>query len=408
MNVSERQRPQLSQLEPFRTGVNGSNGAEKSHEDRFIAEFIQQLEIQAGKSQDENAKPHPDAGIQQFLGGLHMMLQQGDSDLRRMISILPQTRKHIDAAHLTDLIARAVQFRIHQGNDSDLQAHYANFSELQWVRFFHQISANPEELARLQTQLETRQVATHVLDRYRAFAALTNTIGRGKALSVADIGCSLNWGLHAVAKNLLPSDEPLNDHTRNQDVLKKLQGERKKLSCALGIDVQEPDFDWVVACSYFSKYPQTEAKLRKYQRELRVDQQNGTPIYTMIEDVTAESALVRIKQFQPQGLDAIHASMVLYQFSEPMYRQALQNVRELLNPNGVFLELTFEDKDNWFVPFGALSLIRFKEEDGELSQPLKWLRWNSSRCQEVKEGEDFEEVVARIEKIGAENGTNIR
>ena len=219
-------------------------------------------------------------------------------------------------------------------------------------------------------------------------------------LRVADIGCSLNFGLRASVKGkILQTDlDTLTDTTTDQIILNSLKSRKPPIEYALGIDIQEPDFEWVAACAYFSKYDENRKTLQKYRDLIEKDIHNGVPIHGMVGDISNDETVTRIQANQMHDFHILYGSMVFYQLSPEMQLRAFHNVSSLLAENGLLAELTFKNPNNWFLPWNTTTTLRFKE-NGALSRPYQWLDWDSSRCAVVKEGDDFQEANLRLANL---------
>lgn len=364
----------------------------------FYFEFLEQLKIQSGTVSDgSKLGAHPDESLRQCLKGLYnCLLENQNPALQKILADLPNKRKHIDSTHLADLIARVVQYTFRKADD----ASYVQFSEQQWQSYFSELSST--ELKNFEELLVSKEVATHVLTRYRGLAALSYI--RNKALStpiaVADIGCSLNFGLRSSVRGQSIEKDltPLTDLSDEEQVLHALNAKKPQFAYALGVDIQEPDFDWVASCAYFSKYEENQKMLLKYKRLLDRDQSNGIPIHSLVTDVADKKVLEKVHGLGAPKFDIIYASMVMYQMSPETHTKALENIHALLQTDGIFVELTFKNPENWFLPWNAVTTVRFRQENG-FSEPYQWIEWDSSRCSVVQPGSDYKKVSSMLSNV---------
>ncbi|MDQ5951120.1 MAG: hypothetical protein QG639_397 [Patescibacteria group bacterium] len=365
----------------------------------FYESFLQQLEIQSGvgESTSDSSGSHPDPLIRKCLEGLLLSLTfRKNHQLAAMFQSLSDEEKHLEPTHMADLVARAVQYIFRSKDDSS----YMQFTLDDWHKFFQSLSEM--EINQLREIVLSREVATHVLARYRGFAALNFLYSQqiSRPLRVGDIGCSLNYGLQATVTGGVwqPGVDSLNDMSRDQLLLNSLQAKTPPYEYALGIDIQEPDFDWVAACAYFSKYDDNKNMLGKYKTLVEDNQNSGIPVHTMVGDISHPGIIDTIRRQHTPNFHLMYGSMVLYQLSSEMRERALQNISNLLGTNGMFVELSFRNPDNWFLPWNTITSIRFKEGT-ELSRPFDWVEWDSSRCLQVKESQDFDEVNLRMANL---------
>lgn len=379
--------------------LEGANLLFKGSSKEFFTHFVHQLEVQSGvvHSDLEASGSHPDSLIRECLKGLLVCLTlEKNPLLTAMLQGLASEQKHIEPTHLADLIARAVQYIFRKNNNIT----YLRFSSKEWQDYFCSLSL--EEVTEINQVLMEKEVATHVLARYRGLAAVSFLYFQHtkKPLRIADIGCSLNFGLRAAVRGTILQREldTLNDMTGDQLLLHSVKAKRPVIEYALGIDIQEPDLEWVAACAYFSKYDENRKMLKRYLDLIQKDSDNGSPIYSLIGDISDTSTATKIAKTHTKDFHVMYGSMVMYQLSKKMAAQALQNINTLLANQGMFVELTFKNPQNWFLPWNTVTTIRFKE-NGALTKAYHWVEWDSSRCLSVRESEDFQEVNLRIANL---------
>ncbi|MFC1626644.1 hypothetical protein ACFL1P_00405 [Patescibacteria group bacterium] len=355
---------------------------------------LQQLELQ---SRELGEGGHPDIGIRNFNAAMHQILRsEEESDLSGVIKDTLKKRTHIDPTHFVDLLARSMQYTLRRNGITD----YAAYDGDQWADTIQKIASSPIQREMLSQQLETRSVATHVVERYRGLTAVLSAMGG--PLRVADIGCSRNLGLPACLEHeLLLGDSTgngnnLTDNTPGNVVEQLIRARNFTFSRAVGVDKQDlrtgDGLDWVTACAYFTKFNIVQDTYRRIQ-----ERANGSHaiVQTRVADMTQGNVqeLVATLQGETQRpLDIMHSSMMLYQLSDIHQGQVLHTVNESLREGGLFVELTFDNSENWFGKIGNIVTTVRQKQDGHLSQPLTWIRWDNSRCRIAEPGEHFVEV----------------
>lgn len=354
---------------------------------RTTEKAIKQLTVQA----KNGPGGHPDIAIRNFNRAL-VRTYRKNARVRKFIDRVAVSRKDLSPTHFADLIARAVQHRLRQRD----VANYKNYSIIEWLDFWRKVT--DEELGLLQQILETRSVATHVLERYRGLAVISSMIENHRGIRVCDWGCSLNLGLPAIIRprHLLngAGTRELTDFTPGNVVERALEKDNIHFDKAVGVDRQSPDFEWVASCSYFSQYEITRNLLSQLRNSL-----SGllTVTETIVGDVTGENIIDSHSVLSAGNFDLVHASMMMYQLSDKHKRRALENASTLLRDGGIFMELTFINPANWFLKKNVVSRVQFKK-NGKLGKPLDWIVWSSSRCEEVYPGKDFEKVQKMLEE----------
>jgi hypothetical protein len=357
----------------------------------FLQQIVKHLEYQSGLVESE-AGAHPDPQIRAFNKGLLAYLQSG-SDFDFLVALAriyrqQSARQASDSGHFVDLFARSIQFLHRNRGNSD----YVSFTADDWATYFETTIAH--ELDELEKILTERQVATHVISRYRGLAAalVVRQQKTKQPARVVDIGCSLNVGLpmSLFPQMLLNMVQPaLVDHTPDESIQRALQTPQIVCEHAIGIDLHLPDLHWVAACAYFSQYDLHMQQLNTAIEFLRTVQ---VPVFSSVGDVTNPQLVSVVKSPNGNSPDIMHAAMCLYQLSDIKREQALRNIATALAKDGLFIELTFIDPHNWFRPWNVHTTVQVKQKNGTLSQPLQWLVWENSRCGQVKVGSDFKQV----------------
>lgn len=365
----------------------------------FFSTFLRQLEIQSGTLQilDEETGNHPDILIRNCLKGLLVcLIADKNKKLTRMIVSLTEEDRHLDVTHLADLIARVIQYIFRKNSDTS----YLQYTCEQWEEYFCSISS--EKVTHIRELVMSKEVATHVLTRYRGLSALSFLFYQqvNTPLKIADIGCSLNFGLRAAVKGTTLQREldTLQDMTEDHIVFNSIKSRKPSFEYALGIDIQQPDFEWVAACAYFSKYDENRKILKRYNDLIQKDKNKGVPIHSMVADISSEQTVALIKNKHTSNFHIMYASMIMYQLSKTDVQHTLKNISSLLDEQGIFVELTFKNLKNWFLPWNTVTTVRFKE-DNSLSKPYYWLEWDSSRCNSVQPSRDFQAVNLRLANL---------
>src|SRR5690606_23135661 len=121
-------------------------------------------------------------------------------------------------------------------------------------------------------------------------------------LDIADIGCSLNLGLRASIRGYMLRQDLNNfeDGTPNNFIDNLLRKQRPEFSYALGIDLQEADFEWVASCAYFSKYDENRELLSRYWNQLKQDKSKNLQIHEYTGDILSKKTTDDILIMHPQ------------------------------------------------------------------------------------------------------------
>lgn len=344
--------------------------------------------LKAQASQDANG--HRDQSMRKFNRALLKHLET-DPFFNQTIKNIFEIRSGITADHLTDLLARSAQYSFRKNSISN----YAAFSEEQFLDWLQHLTG--PSLTDFLYPLNRYNVATHIPERYRAAAASVSAISfkKGK-ITALDIGSSGGLGLPAISSppHLLRDSSgngfTLVDSTPGEIIRRQISRSSSGIT-AVNLDSQPVDWEWIYCCSYFSDYEKQRIRLESDQRDLIPHRKN---VQEIVGDISDKNTFKKLKK--DYLFDFIYASMSTYQMSDREFTQALRHIEQLMLDRGVFMELTWIDRTDWFKPWNVQSTARFKLEN-KLSPPFQWLIWDNSRCREVKPGVDFQKVNLLLE-----------
>lgn len=387
----------------------------ENQQSNFTNELFRYLHEQAGLAENGRGK-HPDSAICVFNRGLYDFLKTLTGQRLRdlLFDIYLRTGKKPD--HLVDLIARVTQFLFRKNNDDsyiDLKPTEEEGSGMpSWSAYWQKLG--DDDYDQIQQLLEEKQVSTHVLTRYRALAALAQLIeNQTNALSIVDLGCSCNLGLAGLMRPKQWLPQLKEDDTPNGIISNLPENNFPNDATWCGVDLAIVSDEWAKACAYFRQYESEHTQMTE-ARALVSSHEVSTS--TLSGDITESDLWQQIDLLtDSRPVDIVHASMVLYQLGPEQVQQCLDLACQRLVIGGCFVELTFINQDSWFANTGGnhndrweatiQSTVRFKTNDGRLTEPYQWLLWDKSRCEKVRPGKDYDVVmhalVNRRQSIGA-------
>lgn len=185
---------------------------------------------------------------------------------------------------------------------------------------------------RYQTEIvdicSSRNICTNIPNRYAALQIIGSLIKRQDALKVLDIGCSLGLGLLALNTSIIAE-------VRAGDLLLRRGLTSNVKFDLIGIDVMNPDIDWLKAC-YLPEYKEERSRvfdlywsLKKQHRDFKFLQGNALDLITL--------------GFPPASFDIVWTSNTCYQVegnTEPIE----EAIRWLLKDNGFWIYSYYRDQ----------------------------------------------------------------
>ena len=380
----------------------------------FSSELLRYLREQAGLAENGRGK-HPDSAICVFNQGLYNFLNTSTGQRLRdlLFDIYLRTGKKPD--HLVDLIARVTQYLFRKNNDDSyidlIPTEEEGSGQPSWSAYWQKLG--DDDYDRIQQLLEEKQVSTHVLTRYRALAALVQLVeNQTNELSIVDLGCSCNLGLAGLMRPKQWLPQLKEDDTPNGIISNLPENNFPNDATWCGVDLAIVSDEWAKACAYFRQYESEHTQMTE-ARALVSSHEVSTS--TLSGDITESDLWQQIDLLtDSRPVDIVHASMVLYQLGPEQVQQCLDLACQRLVIGGCFVELTFINQDSWFANTGGnhndrweatiQSTVRFKTNDGRLTEPYQWLLWDKSRCEKVRPGKDYDMVMhtllSRRQSIG--------
>jgi len=355
---------------------------------------IEHLYLQSGLGDGA----HPDAGIRRFNTALSSYIKkEPSSPFVQKVQQIFLSRPGMSSDHFTDLLARSAQFAFRREKNVD----YVAFSDDQWKSELFSLNPSDGRLNEFFRQLNERNVSTHIVERYRGLFALAHL--QHRPVSLIDVGCSRNYGLPAclVPSTLFSVNRPLLDNTPGQ-IFSLVPNEPIQANTLVGIDATTltdgEGLEWVKACAYYEAYERSSETFDLLDSVLNGSKQR---VLTMVANV-AQVPRMTIDRMRDAGADGpydiIHASMMMYQLDPYSRANVLMFAGQMVTPDGMFVELTFDDPSSWFGKSNnVITTIRFKDGD-DFTPPYQWLQWDNSRCNTVQAGKDFSFVMAKLSK----------
>lgn len=331
---------------------------------------------------------HNPPGADQALGIFYTALVEQIENKKVLAKLLMEVKKKrpdITYKHLVNLIFRSFQAVKFKQDDLSYQKFY---TLEKWHQQIDTILSNHKNKLYFKKLLLTKSTTTTIYQRYAAAYALISFLFDGAVVTVADLGCGGNYGLRGIELNI--PFKKFQDLTKKKLVL-KLVSQKINLKKGLAIDKENPDEEavknWRLACSF---YPQ-ELGQREAIEQFEINIQQSKKVQFLKTDL--------LKADLPRNcVDVLILSTILYQLNLPEQLNILENAKRLLKPSGVIIVQDFAAKslsnpahldfsESWFgQPFSYRTFLA-----GKKTRWIFWeiFKWNSGRCQIVKEGEDF-------------------
>lgn len=225
---------------------------------------------------------------------------------------------------------------------------------------------------------QTKYASTNVVERYGLLQIILAIIK--KPCVVIDLGASIGIGLMSLNTNSF-------SNIKTNGELRVYLKKKIKISKAIGVDIQQPDLRWQLAC-YLPENKKDRIRLEKQYNKLK---EEGTKI-TLIQGDIIELGKINLPR-----ADVIWTSNTLYQI-EGDVNKLIRDIQALLKENGIWINADYRYENKKFAtpenPYVAM--VRRKEEWNKTSEVLTA---QSDVVGGIKPGKDFEKFKSVCEEI---------
>lgn len=371
---------------------NNNSKEKKEHQelfDKIVSEFERQ----------KVSPPGEDICISSCYSSLLKLIENSDQSAIDVIESTISKRPYIAPQYFVNLFFRTVQYiELYKRTNAiqypiDLQTDRNWDQELSYILKHHGNT--------IKSLLTTKDTVTTVYQRYAGPQLLINALSDGGAVIVADLGCGGNFGLPGMEMQI--PFEQINDYSKGKEITPWLYP-APDIEAGVALDKENLQNvntkKWQIACSFYPSELGKLANLPVFEEKIAAAEK------TKFMQTDLCKTLKRTKyKVQPQSVDFIIISTVLYQLGPKQYEVFLQNAQRILKPSGTMIIQDFARKaqsDPQKLDFNTewFSKDAWSYRTFILNQATDWefqemLQWSNGRCRYVREGEDFQLIASR-------------
>lgn len=275
---------------------------------------LEMFELLAGQDVDRASR--------QFFTALLGVMERTDVAPGIIVTV-QGARPHVTDEHLAWLIFASLQYVTDCSYDSLVYMDISTIEE----SLARDLALYKEDVVRL---CSSKYLCTNVINRYAALQVVLSLMYRGSSVSAVDIGCSVGLGLMSLNTDHLYS-------TRVPDtLLDRALRTPVKIDVLVGVDIQEPDLNWLRAC-YLPEYVDQRRKALELHDSLRAQ---GREFRFLKCDVLD---LEQIATAYHKALDVVWISNTCYQVEGDL-DHVEHNIRSVLKDDGVWLYAYYRKK----------------------------------------------------------------
>jgi hypothetical protein len=362
---------------------------------------IHALETQAEKP------PSGDVHISNFNRGLVLAVQQNPNIAQKLnfaVQLREQEGRHLSDTHLINLALRAVNHEVLwsmglAGHSMFQRQHHMPYPEIlglndanDWASLIQKIHERYGE--GWYSSIKDRETQTNVPRRGIPIPFIVNRIHNGHPVRIIDGGCSGNGMLGRLAISPEQPFSPLEDHTPELPLsngtvipagqISKMMNKPVNLQYGLGVDLGQPDRQWLASC--------------RYPREAKPEQ-----VWLFMQDLERYSNLPNV-HFQTgsilnlseitQPADLVVLSTVLYQLTPEEREQAIQEALQVPEVKWVYVQEFAVDNNRggleYLTDWGPDTYRGFMFSN-YYNGPRELIIMDGGRVRTVKPGKDYQE-----------------
>ncbi|TSC85466.1 MAG: hypothetical protein G01um101416_853 [Microgenomates group bacterium Gr01-1014_16] len=318
-----------------------------------MGEFSEQIIHEANRLAVEDPRRNLGIALGQLIGT--------ESPTKDTILDVLAARQQFTPEHLPPLLFSSLQYLALK--DGKGLSSFGTMNSEEWKKYIENaVNVHRPDLTKL---LKERNVQSFIIRRYFPAKLLARVAYGDSPVSMLDIGASLNLGLAAVAGD--NNGEMFNGIELNE-VPKNLYDGRVNLASGVGVDLFEPDKEWVKACIW----PGHEDERDTIERA-SASLKDRTPQLSFRKLDALEMGEVPDLQ---DRFDIAVASGMIYQLQPELKAKFLETVGKVIKRKGFLLVNDYPPevnaKDSFTYSTEVIPIV-----DGLLRQPLKILKAES-------------------------------
>lgn len=307
-----------------------------------------------------------------FFTGLLEIMSESNVVSEAIAAIL-ETRPRVTDEHLAWLIFSSLQYVGDYTYDDLL---YMDATTVKG-RMLQDFSLHKQRIIDLCTH---KYICTNVVNRYAGLQIVLALMYGSSPVRVLEIGCSLGLGLMSLNTGLLESAEV------SDKLLLRALHTPVQFDALVGVDIQEPDLEWLCAC-YLPEYRDHRTKVKQAYDQLV---HNGQPF----EFVRADALqLTQDKRFSRGTFDIVWISNTCYQV-EGDQDLVEQGIRSLLRKGGAWLYTYYRNEQPGWVSKDVADsnpyVVGFYP-NGTRRNYLEILQSDDDKVRSLSRGRDFDE-----------------
>ncbi len=331
--------------------------------------------------------PGNDPVLKSFYTAIVEMVEEGN--ISGFLSKIKDSRKDTTYKHLVNLLYRSFQAIKFKQNDFS----YRDFKDVhQWINELKSLISNQKTKSYFEKLLLTKSTTTTIYQRYAGPYGLVAYLFDGQDVRIADLGCGGNYGLRGIAT--FEPFKKIKDQTSGR-LVNKMLAKKISLNQGIALDKEDPDSPevklWRLACSFYPKELGEVKQVLSFEERIK----KTKAVKFLKIDLLTTKMLPQIK------VNVAILSTILYQLNFEQQLLMIEQAKKVLSRDGLLIVQDFAAKnlanpkhldfnESWFgKSFSYRTFISGPKTNFEFWEIL---RWDSGRCQMVKNGEDFEKL----------------
>lgn len=280
--------------------------------------------------------------------------------------------------HIAPIVFATAQY---VDTKAGVSRNFGAMTKEEWTKYLSNLfQANDPDTMKT---LRERNVQSFIMRRYFPAKMFARMIYGDKPLSVLDVGCSLNLGLQAIGAD---QQGELFPGLHIENITQEVYSGRVNISNGLGVDLHEPDIDWITSCIWPDHESEKEL-IRKAHEKL--SGKNPNIKFRKISALELELYPELAGQF-----DLIIASGMLYQLSLNEEKQFFRQIEKVAKSDAWLLTTDYPRGVSYKQSFSYTTYVQHICDD-QISNQFEFVKADDPFTTVIKTGKDFSVIKGR-------------
>ena len=277
--------------------------------------------------------------------------------------------------HISPIIFATAQYA---DTKAGVSRNFGMMTKEEWEKYLSDLfqANNPDTMR----TLRDKNVQSFIMRRYFPAKMFARMAYGNKPIKVLDVGCSLNLGLQAISVDQSGEMFP---GIHIEDISQEAYSGKVNISSGLGVDLHEPDIDWITSCIWPDHEGEKDLIREAYEK---LQSKNPNIGFRKISALELDKYSELIGQF-----DLIIASGMLYQLTPEEEKRFLQQIGKVAKSDAWFLATDYPRGVSYKQRFSYKTWVQHIS-NGQFGEQLEFVKADDPFTSNIRQGRDFSAI----------------